>query len=80
MCLVDRVRMVLDAWFMRYEQVVEPVMLVDGSRLMQELQLKPGRQIGELLTLIREAQVAGEISTPAEALDLARNALPGLNL
>jgi len=78
--LVDRVRLVLDAWFMRYEQVVEPVMLVDGSRLMQELQLKPGRQIGELLTLIREAQAAGEIATPAEALDLGRQALPGLNL
>ncbi len=78
--LVDRVRLVLDAWFMRYEQVVEPVMLIDGSRLMQELQLKPGRHIGDLLTLIREAQAAGEISTPDEALNIARNALPELGL
>jgi tRNA nucleotidyltransferase/poly(A) polymerase len=73
--LVDRVRAILEAYFLRYEQVVEPVMLVDGSRLMEAFQLKPGRQIGELLTLIREAQAAGEISTMDDALELAHRAL-----
>jgi tRNA nucleotidyltransferase/poly(A) polymerase len=73
--LVDRVRLLLEAYFLRYDQLVEPVMLLDGSQLMEELGLKPGKRIGELLTLIREAQVAGEIHTPAQALELARRAL-----
>jgi tRNA nucleotidyltransferase/poly(A) polymerase len=70
--LVDRVRGILEAWFMRYDQIVEPPVLVDGSRLMDELQMKPGKRIGQLLTLIREAQAAGEINSPQEALELAR--------
>jgi tRNA nucleotidyltransferase/poly(A) polymerase len=73
--LVDRVRAILEAFFMRFDEIVEPVMLLDGAQLMQELNLKPGKVIGETLTLIREAQVAGEITTAAEALQLARRHL-----
>jgi putative nucleotidyltransferase with HDIG domain len=40
--------------------------------LMRELNLKPGKQIGELLEAIREAQAMGEVSTREQALDLAR--------
>ncbi|NJN84506.1 MAG: HDIG domain-containing protein [Caldilineaceae bacterium] len=45
--------------------------LVDGHRLMQELELAPGRQLGEMLERLKEAQVAGEIATTDEALALA---------
>jgi len=48
-----------------------PKPLLDGHDLMRHLHLKPGRQVGELLELLREAQAAGEVSTPAEALHLA---------
>jgi poly(A) polymerase/tRNA nucleotidyltransferase (CCA-adding enzyme) len=49
--------------------------LVNGHTLMQALDIAPGRLVGELLQEIQEAQAAGEISTPAEALHLARRQL-----
>jgi tRNA nucleotidyltransferase/poly(A) polymerase len=48
-----------------------PTPLVDGHELMRLLQLAPGPQVGELLEVLREAQAAGEVTTPAQALDLA---------
>ncbi len=46
--------------------------LVNGNDLMTALQIEPGPLVGHLLREIHEAQAAGEISTPAEALELAR--------
>jgi len=45
--------------------------LLDGHTLMQRFQLSPGRQIGQLLEHILEAQAAGEIQTKEEAIQLA---------
>ncbi len=70
--LLERLRVVLYAYYVRYEEVVAPPPLLDGDRLMQALSLKPGKQIGDLLTLIREGQVTGEIRTLDDALALAR--------
>ncbi len=46
--------------------------LVDGHMLMQALGIEPGKLVGILLHDIREAQIAGEIHSPDEALALAR--------
>ncbi|NJL57634.1 hypothetical protein HC928_22760 [bacterium] len=48
------------------------VPLVRGDDLMQALGLAPGRQIGELLEALREAQAVGEVSTVEDALGWAR--------
>lgn len=48
-----------------------PRPLVDGHQLMRQLALPPGPKLGEVLDHILEAQVAGEISTPEEAIELA---------
>jgi len=45
-----------------------PPPLVDGRRLMTEFGLKPGPTVGKYLALVREAQLAGEVATPGEAL------------
>jgi hypothetical protein len=49
--------------------------MVRGDVLAQELGLLPGPAIGRALEAIREAQVAGEIHTAAEAIALARRML-----
>lgn len=46
--------------------------LVSGEDLMQELPLQSGRLLGAVLTSIRRAQVQREVTSRAEALDLAR--------
>lgn len=56
--------------------------LIDGHTLMAYFDLPPGRQVGLLLELLREAQAVGEIATPAEGLALAaqllaQDVLPG---
>jgi hypothetical protein len=73
--LVDRTRILLDAYFENFDQLVEPPLLLDGNQLMQALDLKPGAHIGRLLDRIREGQVAGEIQSVEDALHLARNHL-----
>ncbi len=70
--LVALVAALYHAYFTRYEDIIAPSPLLNGRELMQSLQLSPGPEIGRLLRLIEEAQAAGQISSPAEALALAR--------
>ncbi|MFZ5588022.1 MAG: HD domain-containing protein [Thermodesulfobacteriota bacterium] len=49
--------------------------LLDGHRLMAELGLEPGPQVGRLLAFVRAAQLDGRATTSAEALELARQRL-----
>ena len=44
--LVDRVRILLDAWYDKRDQLIAPPTLVDGNLLMETLQLKPGPILG----------------------------------
>ncbi|MBI4032470.1 CCA tRNA nucleotidyltransferase [Candidatus Berkelbacteria bacterium] len=52
-----------------------PPLLVDGHVLGRELGLEPGPKIGELLEAIRDAQLAGQITTKDEAVAYARSRL-----
>lgn len=72
---VERARRLLDAFYKRHDEIVSPPVLVDGNELQQQLNLKPGPKIGQLLTVIREAQVTGEVNTVEDALQLAREHL-----
>lgn len=69
---VERVRILLEAYYEKHDQLVAPPVLVDGNQLIQVLSLKPGPIIGQLLDHIREAQVEGHVKTTEDALDLAR--------
>lgn len=65
-------RALLDAYWEKHEEVVSPPRIVSGNDLMEFFGLKPGRTIGRLLELIREAQASGEVSDRDAALALAR--------
>lgn len=72
--LVQLVGALFATYFERQESVVAPPPVVSGGDLMRELKLQPGPEIGRLLRLLQEAQAAGEVTTAAEALALAREA------
>lgn len=55
------------------DPVAHPQCLVTGNDLMQELNLKPSRTIGELLTEIQIAQIESKLETRQQALDFAKN-------
>ena len=69
---LDVVRLMLENWFEKPAESIAPAPLVNGDDLMCELNLQPGKIIGELLEAIREAQAMGDVSTRDQALELAR--------
>lgn len=73
--MVERVRVLLEAWYEKHDSLVEPPPLLDGNQILQAFSLKPGRVIGELLEHVREAQVVGEVRSREEALEFVRSYL-----
>ena len=69
------VRQLLETYFEKRAERLEPLSLVRGEDLMSRLGLAPGPEIGRLLEAIREAQAAGEVSTVEQALELAASLL-----
>lgn len=72
---VEHVRELLESYFQRRGTDVAPPPLLTGHDLIRELSVQPGPLLGELIELVAEAQVEGEISTREEALELARRFL-----
>lgn len=72
---VERALMLLFAFYVQQEEVVSPKPFIDGNDLMQTFDLKGGRIIGELLTMLREAQVIGTVTSSEEALQRAEQYL-----
>lgn len=73
------VRMLLEAWWEQRESNIDPIPLLGGKDLMEELGLKPGPDLGLLLDYLCENQATGEIETRAEALELAKKWLESNN-
>lgn len=71
-------RQLMEAWFERRQQVVDPPRLIGGDELITDLQLEPGPVIGKILAAIREAQAAGEVTTREQAFTLARHLRRGI--
>ena len=68
---LDIARILLENYWEKPEETIAPPKLLDGNELMQELELDPGRIVGQLLEAIREAQATGKISTREEAVSFA---------
>jgi hypothetical protein len=63
---VETARLLLLGWFSRKEEVVAPKALLSGNDLLA-MGLQPGRQLGQLLEDLREAQAAGQVRDEDEA-------------
>jgi tRNA nucleotidyltransferase (CCA-adding enzyme) len=70
---------IIDPLVGRYLDPVDPVAhpqcLVTGDDLLNQLNLKPSRVIGELLTAIQIAQIESKVTTFSQAIDFARSIL-----
>lgn len=62
-------RYLLEGWWEKREQWVDPPGLLNGNDLQENLDIDPGPEIGILLEQLREAQVRDGIQTRDEALD-----------
>jgi tRNA nucleotidyltransferase/poly(A) polymerase len=70
---LDIARILLENYWEKREETVAPPRLLDGNDLIRELNLEPGRTIGQLLEAIREGQATGKISTRDEAIQFAHS-------
>lgn len=75
---LDIARILLENYWERPAEIVNPPRLLDGNDLIKELKVKPGRVIGQLLEAIRENQAAGKIADREQALAFAREELARL--
>jgi len=57
---------------LRWRREGPPRAPVRGDELARALELEPGPELGALLARLREARFAGEVESPAEAVELAR--------
>jgi tRNA nucleotidyltransferase/poly(A) polymerase len=72
---VERALASFYVYFVEQDIVVNPPLFLNGDDLMTELNLEGGKIIGELLTLLREGQATGEITSREAALELAKQYL-----
>ena len=68
---IEHIKYIIDV-HNKQESEIMPVRLVTGDDLIKEFKLSPGRNLGRLLTMVTEAQAAGEVSTREEALEYIR--------
>lgn len=68
---LDTCRALLEAWWERPAEVVQPPRLVNGDEIMVHFHLIAGPMVGQLLEAIREAQAAGQIEDRETAFDFA---------
>ncbi|MDF1519678.1 MAG: HD domain-containing protein [Brevefilum sp.] len=68
----------LSAWWEAYQSVVSPTLLLDGNDLQEEFGMAPGKEIGEILEKLREAQAAGEVTTREQAAAFIQSQIKGI--
>jgi hypothetical protein len=67
--VLDTARSFLEGWWEKRDQWVNPPALLNGHDLQREFKISPGPRVGELLEVLREAQVSIKISSREDALD-----------
>jgi tRNA nucleotidyltransferase (CCA-adding enzyme) len=70
---IDALVGLIDRYLNPEDLVAHPTPLVSGNDLMKALSMKPSPAIGKLLTEIHVARIMGEVITPADAIEFARN-------
>lgn len=68
---VNAIAPLINRYLTPNDPVAHPTPLISGKEIMQALQLPSSPLVGNLLTAIALAHIEDEISTPAEALQLA---------
>jgi tRNA nucleotidyltransferase (CCA-adding enzyme) len=58
----------LEHWLNPQDAIAYPVALITGDDLRKELGIAPSPKIGELLEIVKIAQVEGKISSKQEAI------------
>ena len=78
--IVERVIILLDTYFNEYEAVVDPKLYLNGTDIIDMLEIEGSPMIGQLLTQLREALVTGDVDSVEDARDFIKTQYHLLNL
>lgn len=73
---LKKARYFLEGYWERYQEWIDPPILLDGHDIQQEFQIGPGPEIGFLLELLREEQVRSGLISREQGLEFLKNQLP----
>jgi hypothetical protein len=73
---LKKARYFLEGFWERYQEWIDPPILLDGHDIQQEFQIDPGPEIGFLLDLLREEQVRSGLISREQGLEFLKNQLP----
>ena len=66
-------RMLLEAWWEKRDERVDPPVLLNGNDIQQLFHIEPGPRLGMLLDSLHETQAAGLVRTRGEAIEYLEN-------
>jgi hypothetical protein len=72
---LDTARTLLEGWWDKRDQLVDPPPLLNGHDLQAEFKIEPGPRVGQLLEELREAQVSDGVDSREKALDFIRQTI-----
>ena len=73
--MIERTRLLFEAYYTKREQLVAPPQMIAGDKLAAALNLATGPIIGTLLEVIREGQVTGAVQSEDDAIHIAQEYL-----
>ena len=63
-------------FYLSVRETLEPLpVLLNGNDVMKILNIKPSKQLGEIMNSLHEAQLSGEITTKEQAVEFVKNKL-----
>jgi tRNA nucleotidyltransferase/poly(A) polymerase len=76
---LDLARYLLEGYWERYQEWVDPPPLLNGDEIQQELDLPPGPEIGHLLGALREEQVRSGLASKKAGVKFLKERLPAID-
>jgi tRNA nucleotidyltransferase/poly(A) polymerase len=70
---IDICEMMLETWFEKKEEVINPPKLLSGNEIIKILQIEPGPKVGQVVLALKEAQGAGEVLTVQDAVNYIKD-------
>jgi putative nucleotidyltransferase with HDIG domain len=64
---VNLARLFLEAYFEKFDEIINPPKLISGSELMKQFKIEAGPRVGELLEELQAAQAEGLVKDKKEA-------------
>ena len=75
---VNFARIFLEAYFEKFDELINPPKLVSGAEIMKEFHITAGPQVGSILEELQAQQAEGIVKTRADAMSSIKKLLKNI--